>query len=148
MIEFLAKDRLDSVSEQDNQSIHSLDDGDSSQVSILPKHIADSIVPGPQLTLQESILNPSPSISQTTNSVPSVSNPEKNMFMTPLLDEFYPESKSNENEEHAQVPPVNSDVHPDDDTTASSNTRQSGSSGVSPNPWRRITRAAAKLRKK
>ena len=148
LIEFLAKDRLDSVSEQDNQSIHSLDDGDSSQVSILPKHIADSIVPGPQLTLQESILNPSPSISQTTNSVPSVSNPEKNMFMTPLLDEFYPESKSNENEEHAQVPPVNSDVHPDDDTTASSNTRQPGSSGVSPNPWRRITRAAAKLRKK
>lgn len=147
LIDFLAKDPLDCESEHENQSIHSMAERDSSIVSNLPNYVAQDMVSGPPLSPRQSISTPSSSILEDDHTASEISNPTR-MFLTPLIDEFFSkEIETDEKQEIIQVPHIPENFYPNDDKTQT-NTIPSGSPEVSPNPWKRITRAAARLRKK
>ena len=147
LIDFLARDRLDIGSEHENQSINFMAEGDSSIVSNLPGYVPEDVASGPHQLTRQSISTQSSSILEDDCIASEISNPTR-MFQTPLVDEFFPEeSETDDKQEEVQAPPAPESVPTNDDVTQT-NTIPSGSPGVPPNPWRRITRAAAKLRKK
>ena len=147
LIDFLARDRLDIGSEHENQSINFMAEGDSSIVSNLPGYVPEDIASGPHQLPRQSISTQSSAILEDDCIASEISSPTR-MFQTPLVDEFFPEeSETDDKQEEIQAPLAPESVPTNDDVTQT-NTNPSGSPGVPPNPWRRITRAAAKLRKK